>query len=121
MLQGLKQTLLRYKPIVYWEFETRLGATAFGPLPFLESLGYACVPNERAHHKSGVMPCKSGICDVTCSMSLSRGSMISYLEGWIQTNGRSKRIHPRYGATRRKDGRTVSAAEQASLAKNQAA
>lgn len=108
VLQGLTETLRRYRPVVYWEFELRLGLTAFGPLPFLESLGYTCVPNERIKHQSGgLMPCRSGVCDVTCSVDKNAAELATWLEDWVHANS-GRRIAPRFVGTRRSDGRTRS-------------
>ena len=117
VLQGLSETLRRYRPVVYWEFELRLGPTAFGPLPFLESLGYACVPNERIWHKSGgLMPCSSGICDVTCAVDMMHAEIAQYLERWMLDNGGKRHIADRYKGTRRNDGRTASSEEREAVA-----
>lgn len=115
VLEGFTETLRRYKPVIYWEFELRLGLTAFGPLPFLESLGYTCVPNERFKHPKGIMPCREGICDLTCSSDWSAEQMTGFLTEWVRVNGPNKKIAPQYQHTRTSSGRTATQEEKAHL------
>ena len=76
-LEGLRVTLQRYKPVVYFEFDHRfhskLVSTGYGVTHFLRQFGYVCVPDEnytvvgRPGHPNHTWPCVQGYCDITCS------------------------------------------------------
>ena len=105
-LKGLKETLRRYKPIIYFEFEWRFSMNHLTK-GFIEGLGlgYECNPNDKARWTTGSsakliaslppMPCFSGACDVICSADRSREQMVAFMRDWVASNnGSHARIRP---------------------------
>ena len=80
-LEGLRVTLQRYKPVVYYEFDHRFHANAIatggGVTQYLQRFGYVCVPNDQLSVESSTKashhtwPCALGYCDVLCSAQFS--------------------------------------------------
>ena len=98
VLQGLTETLRRYQPVIYYEFEGRF-AMSYGTKEFIEGLGlgYICLPDERGKPRAAhlpPMPCKSGYCDVICAANTSVNQTVAYMRNWIDTNTGSPRIRP---------------------------
>jgi hypothetical protein len=98
VLEGLTETLRRYRPVIYYEFEARFGMT-YGTKAFIEGLGlgYICLPDEQAKprfRQMPPMPCKSGYCDVICAANTSVNQTVAYMRNWIEMNTGKPRIRP---------------------------
>ena len=90
-LEGLKYTLSRYKPVVYFEYDHRFDVPPkLRPRSWLRRLGYECVPNdsERAENVtinatlSANVGCRVGYCDLTCAYQKTRPEMYAFLLRW---------------------------------------
>lgn len=107
-LEGLRLTLMKYKPVVYFEYDHRFHATnrAHGVMSFLKLFGYVCVPNDNVTvtlpkgkgetvSKTETWPCQLGFCDITCSTKFaSEAALIRWmLPRWNHARGISKVEH----------------------------
>ena len=96
-LEGLRLTLARYHPVVYFEWDHRFQPKeTIGEIQprsirnFLRGFGYSCVPNDNVTvPRMGQWPCALGYCDITCSADTSEANLLRWVKGhWPNAYGR---------------------------------